>query len=92
LGHALQWAVIGWLREHGVRLYEIGIQQNGQPHGLMSDKEERIAHFKRGFGGLTVSYWCGERYYSPEYWLEVASARAQAYAAQMTETREAAAV
>jgi hypothetical protein len=60
IGHAMQWAVVRWLRTHGFRNYEIGIQPNGQIHNLMSEKELKIALFKRGFGGGSGTCWAGE--------------------------------
>jgi len=75
LGHALQWAALQWLREHGIRKYEIGLQPSNQPYDCWSSKEESIAFFKRGFGGANISIWGGELYFSPEFYLSVATRR-----------------
>jgi lipid II:glycine glycyltransferase (peptidoglycan interpeptide bridge formation enzyme) len=81
IGHILQWEAMRWLKEHGARRYEIGLQVYGsQEHMTVSEKETRIAFFKRGFGGVTVPFWRGEKFYSRDYCLRVATKRAQQYA------------
>jgi hypothetical protein len=81
IGHLLQWRVIQWLKEHGIRRYEIGIQPFGdQVHFTPSEKELRIGFFKRGFGGQTVASWRSEKFYNQEYCLQVLHERAKRYA------------
>jgi len=52
IGHALQGAAIQRLCLHGYKQYELGAQYG--PDELATDKERNIAHFKHGFGGVTV--------------------------------------
>jgi hypothetical protein len=82
IGHILQWKTIQWLKRHKCRQYEIGVQQYGsQPHSPISEKELKIAFFKRGFGGSTVPYWKGEKFYDSQYCFRVLKERAAQYAA-----------
>ena len=81
IGHILQWEAIRWLKLHGVRRYEMGLQVFGsQAHMTVSEKETKIAFFKRGFGGKTVPFWRGEKFYSRDYCLRVLNERIRAYA------------
>jgi hypothetical protein len=81
IGHLLQWRVMQWLKEHGIRRYEIGLQSFGdQVHSTISEKEVKIGFFKRGFGGQTVAFWRGEKFYNQEYCLQVLHERGQKYA------------
>jgi hypothetical protein len=80
VGHALQWAAMRWMKQHGIYSYEIGIQLCGlAPHALWSEKEENIAMFKREFGGRTVAFWIGEKFYNGQYCRSVLKARLDAY-------------
>jgi hypothetical protein len=64
--HLIQWESMRWLKLHGYRYYDIGVQHFGpQLHHVPSDKEIGIASFKRGFGGRTVPVLTAERFYSP---------------------------
>jgi hypothetical protein len=81
IGHILQWEAIRWLKRYGVRRYEIGLQvYSSQAHMTVSEKETKIAFFKRGFGGSSVPFWRGEKFYSKDYYLQVATRRMQQYA------------
>ena len=89
IGHILQWKVMQWLKTHGIRRYEIGMQPfPGQSHTLVSDKELRIAFFKRGFGGMAVPFWRGEKFYSREYYVQVSERRTRAFAEYLSESFE----
>jgi hypothetical protein len=82
VGHILQWKTIEWLKRHNCRHYEIGVQFYGsQPHTPISEKELKIAFFKRGFGGSAVPYWRGEKFYDSQYCFRVLNERAAKYAA-----------
>ncbi|HUK25568.1 MAG TPA: GNAT family N-acetyltransferase [Terriglobales bacterium] len=82
IGHLMQWKVLQWLKQHGIRRYEIGIQFYGaQPHTAVSEKEVKIAFFKRGFGGSAVPLWRGEKFYDKQYCLAAWKERAEKYAA-----------
>jgi hypothetical protein len=67
VGHALQWRAMTWLRKNGVTTYELGAQPFGLvPHDEASEKELAIARFKRGFGGIPVPVFGGERYWGAD--------------------------
>jgi len=67
IGHVMHAASMEWLQERGIRRYELGMQQFGPlPHDLPSERELRIARFKRGFGGRSVPLVIREKWFSPE--------------------------
>jgi hypothetical protein len=81
IGHVLQWAVMRWLKAHGIRYYEIGWQQYGTLlHDFPSQKELAISRFKRGFGGSSVSLFIGEKFYSQTLYMQVARQRMERFA------------
>jgi len=68
ISHAIQWAVIQWLKEHGCTTYEMGIQQFAPLFfDLPSSKDLSISFFKRGFGGKTVPLYRGIKYYDLDF-------------------------
>jgi hypothetical protein len=76
--HRLEWEAMLWMKKHGIRFYDIGIQQYGSlPHDFPDDKQIHISHFKRGFGGQAVPLLTGEKYYDKEYFLEISRARSE---------------
>lgn len=80
-GHVIQWTVVRWLREHGIRRYDLGLQSFVDlPHAGASEKERRISLFKRGFGGRTVPLPVYERYFDPRFYREEMRTRADRYA------------
>jgi hypothetical protein len=55
IGHAMTWTAMKWLKQQGVRRYELGIQHRGVlPHDSSTPKEQNISLYKRGFGGLEL--------------------------------------
>lgn len=81
IGHVLQWRTIQWLKMNGYYCYEIGLQNYTRlPYNIVSQKEIDISTFKRGFGGLPLPYFVGEKYYNSEYYLKVNTDRVQRYA------------
>jgi lipid II:glycine glycyltransferase (peptidoglycan interpeptide bridge formation enzyme) len=50
----LHWRDIVWLRERGVRTYDLGGVYDGQDASLLA-----INHFKEGFGGVRVTEYSG---------------------------------
>jgi hypothetical protein len=65
--HLTQWSVMGWLKSHGYRWYEIGPQAfSPQLHDLATDKSASISSFKNGFGGRTIPSVTAEYFYSKE--------------------------
>jgi hypothetical protein len=82
--HLVQWTAIAWLKEQGVRYYDIGLQQFGpQSFEVPSAKDVSIAAFKRGFGGETIPLPTVERFYSVELLEETFARRARAAAASL---------
>ena len=80
IGHLLQWKAMQWLKAHGVRRYEIGLQYFApQPHAPVSEKEVKISFFKRGFGGVTVPSFRGEKFYHAAYARRVLEERARQF-------------
>ena len=81
IGHALTWATIGYLKEHNFQWYEIGWQHyTEQPYDHCSQKEISISKFKRGFGGITVPLFRGEKYYSRDLFMKEYTERMERYA------------
>ena len=68
IAHIIQWKAIEWLKNNKIKYYEIGWQQFGnQFYDFPSHKEQSISFFKRGFGGLTVPMFRGEKFYDDNY-------------------------
>ncbi len=89
IGHILQWRAVQWLKQHSIRRYEIGLQfYSSQPHAIVSEKESKISFFKRGFGGLPVPFWRGEKFYDQQYCLTTLRARAEKFSATIGEGSE----
>lgn len=84
LGHVLHWQAIKWLKSHGYRYYEMGLQQyRALPYDFPSEKELTIARFKRGFGGGSVPLLIREKYCSPELYRLVNTERMGRYYAMV---------
>ncbi len=80
IGHLLHWRTMNWLKSHGTRYYETGLQQYAsQPHSLVSKKDWNVAYFKRGFGGVTVPFWRAEKFYDEGFCRRVLEERAASY-------------
>ena len=78
--HAIQWGIIRWLKGHDIRYYETGLQQWGdQLYDTPSPKDLSIASFKRGFGGITVPFFAGEKFFSRDYFSRVTKDRTEKY-------------
>jgi len=68
IAHIIQWKAIEWLKNNKIKYYEIGWQQFGnQFYDFPSYKDKSISFFKRGFGGLTVPLFRGEKFYDENY-------------------------
>jgi hypothetical protein len=82
VGHAMQWATMHWMKANGYRWYELGhIRYGVLPHNPASEKEVRISHYERGFGGIPMMFVVVEKYYSREFYLKTAKERVECYAA-----------
>lgn len=67
--HLIEWESMIWMRDHGVDFYEIGHQHFGAtPYFFADPKLLNISLFKSGFGGVTVPWLYGERFYSVDHW------------------------
>ncbi len=87
IGHALQWAAIEWLVDHGVRTYELGIQQFGPLlHDVPGEKERNISRFKRGFGGVPRLAPAYEKFFSAAAFRAAYDERAEAYALALADS------
>lgn len=76
ISHVMQWSIIRWLKEHGYKRYEIGTQIfSPQIYHISTRKDINISLFKRGFGGKTVPFFRGEKYYNKEYMKDVFNER-----------------
>lgn len=79
--HFLEWEAILWMTKQGYSFYEIGLQQYGALLYDFPDKKQLdISHFKKGFGGFTVPWFMGERYYDKKYFLDISKKRIRRYA------------
>lgn len=62
-GHILQWSLMLYLKEKGIRFYETGEQEYGKTnHSDFDEKAVNISLFKRGFGGYTVPHFKGIKF------------------------------
>lgn len=85
IAHLIQWHAIEHLKERGSKFYEIGWQHFGPTlTEIPSPKEIAISHFKRGFGGMTVPLFRGEKYYDKEYFAKTYRERLEAYEGTIT--------
>jgi hypothetical protein len=76
VSHAIQWETMMRLKRAGIKYYEIGLQQYGcQIYDQPSQKDMGISFFKRGFGGVTVPCFRGEKFYDPFFMRRVFSSR-----------------
>lgn len=68
VAHILHWEIMKYLKRRGILHYELGTQQFGpSAYDQPSPKHVSISHFKRGFGGLILPSFIGEKFYSREY-------------------------
>ncbi len=80
VSHAIQWAAILYMAEKKYKFYELGWQQFGlQLYDMPSQKQINISEFKRGFGGFTVPWLRGEKFYDKNYFLEIYKDRIKKY-------------
>ncbi|PIQ69018.1 MAG: hypothetical protein COV91_00830 [Candidatus Taylorbacteria bacterium CG11_big_fil_rev_8_21_14_0_20_46_11] len=80
VSHFVQWSAIEWMNLMKYRFYEIGwhrysINLFDQP----TAKEAHISRFVRGFGGVTVPLFRGEKYYDKDYFSKVFAKRLADY-------------
>ena len=83
IGHVLTWKTIEWLKEHGFEYYELGWQQYKTLFEIPSKKEMSISHFKKGFGGMTIPFFRGEKFYDKSYFEKIMSERVNNYASTL---------
>ncbi len=81
LAHFIQWEILKWLHEAGLRYYEIGWQfYAATPVFPASAKEIAVSSFKRGFGGKAVPMVLSERFLSRSDYLSVSQDRIERFA------------
>lgn len=84
VSHVVQWAAIQYMAEKKYKFYELGWQQFGlQLYDMPSQKQINISEFKRGFGGFTVPWLRGEKFYDKNYFLEIHKDRIKKYSEQL---------
>lgn len=84
--HLLEWEAIKWMRQKGFLIYEIGLQQYGAQFYDFPDKKQLdISHFKKGFGGFTVPWFRGEKFYDDDFFLKITKQRTKDYAKSLKE-------
>ena len=63
--HVLLWETMRFLKLKMIRWFETGWQHTPTlSQEVPSQKEVNISHFKRGFGGMNVPYYRGEKFYN----------------------------
>ncbi|MBU1052660.1 MAG: hypothetical protein KKC46_02385 [Proteobacteria bacterium] len=66
--HSLLWYAIEYFKDKGFKYFELGSQFYGhQLFNHPSEKEINISFFKRSFGGMTVPFFMGVKYYNEDY-------------------------
>lgn len=84
LGPFVQWNIIRELRRRDIYRYELGTQHFGpQFSSVPTPKEVSISFFKRGFGGASLPFFRGERYFSEPVLRAEFAARAEEVAASL---------
>jgi len=84
ISHAIQWAAIKYMAEKKYKFYELGWQQFGyQLYDMPSAKQVNISEFKRGFGGFTIPWLRGEKFYDKDYFLKINKDRIKEYSKQL---------
>jgi hypothetical protein len=69
--HLLLWETMRYLKRKGIRWFETGWQFTPTlSQEVASKKEVNISLFKRGFGGMNLPYYRGEKFYHHEYMKE----------------------
>ncbi|MEK7646869.1 MAG: hypothetical protein AAB378_00665 [Patescibacteria group bacterium] len=80
IAHFIQWEAIQWMCKQGIKFYEIGWQYYSDTlQNFPSDKEKYISQFKRGFGGISIPLFMGEKYYDKDYFLGTYDSRIKKY-------------
>ncbi len=86
VAHAIQWDLMRHLKAAGIEFYETGTQRcEATIHDDPSEKDKGISRFKRGFGGVTLPLFIGEKFYSTRYMEEIFRARVQSYGRRLAE-------
>jgi hypothetical protein len=89
VAHFIQWQAIEWMKQKKYKFYELGWQfYSPTLSEIPSQKEIDIARFKRGFGGFTVPFFRGEKYYDKKYFLKIHQSRIKKYAQSMNKNYE----
>lgn len=80
IAHIIHWEIMKYLKRKGISHYEIGLQQFGSSISEQpSAKHISISRFKRGFGGVILPHFIGEKFYSKTHYKEVWEHRIKNY-------------
>lgn len=80
-GPAVQWTAISLMHSRDRQYYELGPQYYGPQFGHeVSEKDRSISFYKRGFGGVNVPQFGGEKYYDADVFSRLQSERIKIYA------------
>jgi hypothetical protein len=80
IGQGIQWGLIRYLKERGIKHYDMGLQFWGsQLHYSPDPKAIAISSFKRGFGGTTIPIFFGEKYYDESLFRRIMGGRIDGY-------------
>ncbi len=86
--HLVEWESIRHMRSLGVEFYDIGMQHySALPYDFPEKKNSDISLFKRGFGGVEVPSFCGERFFDREYWSALREERTRKFGERYGWTR-----
>jgi len=89
INHVMYWEIMKNLKKRGILHYEVGVQQFGPLiYDHPTEKLISISDFMRGFGGVVIPRFMGEKFYSKEYCKETWQNRTQKYLHIMNETNE----
>ncbi len=78
--HLTVWETMRYLKQKGILHYETGLQHyDDLVFDQPSEKEKAISFFKRGFGGMIIPHFIGEKIYSEEYFRRVWHERLEGY-------------
>ncbi len=66
--HSLLWETMKYLKKNNIKWFELGMQSTPTfSQEVASSKEINIALFKRGFGGINIPWYRGEKFYNYEF-------------------------
>lgn len=81
VAHFIHWSAISWMKNNGCKFYEIGwsVFYSGISD-YSTPKRISIGKFERGFGGLLVPLFMGEKYFDRRLFLETCRQKLETFA------------